>query len=109
MAEDTFKLQHLIDANMLPQREEIEELTGGANKEAQVETKLEQIERDWEDQNFVFNEFKKKELVLDAGATGELVEKLEDAQMALGSMATNRYSAPFKEDVAGGSRSCPPW
>ena len=37
--------------------------------------------------------------VLDAGATGELVEKLEDSQMALGSMATNRYSAPFKDAV----------
>ena len=100
MAEDTFKLQHLIDANLLPKQEEIEELTGGANKEAQVETKLEQIERDWEDQNFTFNVFKTKgECVLDAGATGELVEKLEDSQMALGSMATNRYSAPFKESV----------
>ena len=60
MAEDTFKLQHLIDANLLPKQEEIEELTGGANKEAQVETKLEQIERDWEDQNFTFNVFKTK-------------------------------------------------
>ena len=55
-----------------------------------METKLEQIERDWEDQNFTFNVFKTKgECALDAGATGELVEKLEDSQMALGSMATN--------------------
>ena len=37
--------------------------------------------------------------MLDAGATAELIEKLEDSQMALGSMATNRYCAPFKEDV----------
>ena len=100
MSEDSFKLGDLLDANLLPHVEEIEELTGGAGKEAQVETRLEQIERDWEDQNFFFNEFKNKGLcVLDAGATGELVEKLEDSQMALGSMATNRYSAPFKDAV----------
>ena len=31
--------------------------------------------------------------------TGELIEKLEDAQMQLGGMATNRYSNPFKSKV----------
>lgn len=31
--------------------------------------------------------------------TAELVEKLEDAQMALGSMATNRFAVPFREQV----------
>jgi hypothetical protein len=30
-----------------------------------------------------------------------LIEKLEDSQMTLGSMATNRYSAPFREEVQG--------
>lgn len=36
-----------------------------------------------------------------ASETAELVEKLEDSQMTLGSMASNRYSAPFREDVTG--------
>ena len=31
--------------------------------------------------------------------TAELVEKLEDAQMALGSMASNRFGAPFRDEV----------
>lgn len=31
--------------------------------------------------------------------TAELVEHLEDAQMALGGMASNRYAAPFREQV----------
>ncbi len=31
--------------------------------------------------------------------TAELVEKLEDAQIALGSMATNRFAVPFRETV----------
>ncbi len=31
--------------------------------------------------------------------TAELVEKLEDSQMSLGSMASSRYSAPFFEEV----------
>ena len=32
--------------------------------------------------------------------TAELVEKLEDAQMALGAMASNRFGGPFREDVS---------
>ena len=32
--------------------------------------------------------------------TAELVERLEDAQMALGGMAANRYAAPFREAVS---------
>ena len=32
--------------------------------------------------------------------TAELVEHLEDAQMALGGMASSRYAAPFREQVA---------
>ena len=32
--------------------------------------------------------------------TAELVEKLEDAQMALGSMASNRFGGPFREEVS---------
>jgi hypothetical protein len=31
--------------------------------------------------------------------TAELVERLEDAQMALGGMAANRYAAPFRDSV----------
>lgn len=32
--------------------------------------------------------------------TAELVEKVEDAQMALGSMASNRFGGPFREEVS---------
>jgi hypothetical protein len=38
-------------------------------------------------------------VVLKPSDTAELIEKLEDSQMQLGSMATNRYSAPFREQV----------
>lgn len=31
--------------------------------------------------------------------TAELVEKLEDAQMGLGSMASNRFAVPFRDEV----------
>jgi dynein heavy chain len=30
---------------------------------------------------------------------GEIMEQLEESQMTLGSMASNRYSAPFRDEV----------
>jgi dynein heavy chain len=100
LAEDVFKLQHLMDANLLKVSEDIEDLTTAATKETQVETKLAAINDDWADQIFEFGNYKTRGmLVLAMAPTAEVIEKLEDSQMALGSMATNRYSAPFKDEV----------
>ena len=101
MAEDTFKLRNVVECSILKHFEDIEECAAGAVKEEQVEIKLKQVDGDWEDLIFVFNEFKQHgRVVLDMVATAELIEKLEDTSMALGGMATNRYSAPFKGKVS---------
>lgn len=48
----------------------------------------------------VFADYKTRgPVILKPSDTAELIEKLEDSQMQLGSMATNRYSAPFREQV----------
>ncbi len=97
LAEDVFKLQHLLDCNILKYREEVEDLTNAAVKEEQIETKLAAIQLDWSAINLVFAEYKTRgPVILKGSDTAELIEKLEDSQMTLGSMATNRYSAPFR-------------
>lgn len=102
LAEDVFKLQHLLDCNILKHHEEVEDLTGAAVKEEQIELKLAGIQADWAQINLVFAEYKTRgPVILKASDTAELIEKLEDSQMTLGSMATNRYSAPFREEVQG--------
>ena len=98
-----FKLQHLLDANMLKNREEVEDVAGAAVKEAQIERKLEVLRGEWAVQNLTFVEHKARGAVIIKPADyGELVEKLEESQMNLSSMATNRYSKPFEAQV----RSC---
>ena len=100
LGEDVFKFGTLIDLRMFKMAEEVEDLAGGAVKEAQIEQKLEQVDEDWSEQIFEFTKYKHKgDVILQMSTTGELIEKLEDAQMQLGSMATNRYSAPFKSKV----------
>eukprot|EP00798_Chlamydomonas_sp_ICE-L_P031303 gene31303-6451_t len=102
LAEDVFKLQHLLDCHILTHQEEVEDLTGAAVKEEQIETKLASVQSDWAVINLVFAEYKTRGPVILKGAdTAELIEKLEDSQMTLGSMATNRYSAPFRDEVQG--------
>lgn len=62
-----------------------------AVKEEQIENKLDAIGEEWADLNLTFAEYKTRgPVILKAAETAELVEKLEDSQMNLGSMATNR-------------------
>lgn len=84
-------MQHLLDCNILASREEVEDLTGAAVKEEQIETKLGTLEGEWSQQSLVFAEYKTRgPVILKGSDTAELIEKLEDSQMTLGSMATNR-------------------
>ena len=91
LAEDVFKLQHLLECNILAHREDIEEIAAAAVKEEQIETKLAVIENDWAQTVLSFAEYKTRgPVILKSSDTAELIEKLEDSQMTLGSMATNR-------------------
>jgi hypothetical protein len=48
-----FKLQHLLECNILQHREELEEITTAAVKEQQIEIKLNGIKSDWQALNLV--------------------------------------------------------
>ncbi|KAK9841874.1 hypothetical protein WJX81_008571 [Elliptochloris bilobata] len=102
MAEDVFKLAHLLAANLLTQRDEIEELAAAAVKEEGIEAKLAALTAQWAVLSLTFQDYKTRgPVMLKPSETSELIEALEDSQMALGSMASNRYAAPFREAVAG--------
>ena len=56
---------------------------------------------EWAEQLLTFAEYKARgPVILKSAETAELVEKLEDSQMTLGSLASNRYSAPFRDEVS---------
>ena len=58
LAPEVFKLQHLLDANLLPKSEEIEEICNSAVKEEMIETKLNGITAKWSTAVFTFAEYK---------------------------------------------------
>jgi len=94
------KLGHMLEMNLLAHAEEVEDICTASSKELQIETKLRATVADWEETNFGFANFKTRgPVILKGQELQEINEKLEESQMNLGSMATNRYSAPFREEV----------
>merc|ERR1712185_365311 len=97
---DTFKLSTLLEADLLSIQEDVEDITNSAVKELQIEEKLAIVQEDWADCQLSFQQFKNRgPIALQQGQTMELLEKLEESQMNLGSMLASRYVVPFKDDV----------
>eukprot|EP00708_Paratrimastix_pyriformis_P001956 GAFH01000693.1.p1 GENE.GAFH01000693.1~~GAFH01000693.1.p1 ORF type:complete len:4356 (-),score=2006.36 GAFH01000693.1:5-11701(-) len=95
------KLGGLLDGHIIEHREEIEDITNACAKEADIEIKIKDIADAWADRELTFTNFKQRgELLLKASPDIEKLKlDLEDAQMALGSLMSNRFNAPFKDKI----------
>mmetsp|Transcript_17913 Transcript_17913/g.16185 ORF Transcript_17913/g.16185 Transcript_17913/m.16185 type:complete len:3436 (+) Transcript_17913:1-10308(+) len=91
-----FRLQSLLDIDLVSKRDEIEEVTDGADKQLKIEKNLEDIEERWKSALFVFKEWKARNIQILQG-TGGIMEELEEAQMTLQGMLTMRHVTPFRE------------
>lgn len=97
---DLFYLRNLMEAPLLPHREDIEEICISAVKEADIEKKLKVVVAEWEEKQFVFAPFKTRgNLTLKPSATSEIIAAMEDSLMTLSSLLSNRYNAPFKTTI----------
>jgi len=97
---DTFKLSMLLEVDLLEFVEDVEDITNSASKELQIEIKMGDIQEEWSDQQLQFANFKNRgPIQLQGGPTAELREKLDEAQMQLGSMMASRYIGPFKDET----------
>ena len=97
---DQFKLHTLLDAGLLECAEEVEDIANSAVKEQAIETKLVDIDADWSLRVLTFGQFKSRgSIILNGGATAELMEALEETQMNLLSVMASRYVLPFKPSV----------
>jgi len=99
-SDEEFKLKHILEAEILDSKEDIEEISICAKKEADIEKRLNEIAEEWKDQDLTFAEHQNRGFIILKGQeTSELMEHLEDTQMTVGSLMGSRYVGPFREYV----------
>lgn len=86
-----FALKDIVNAPLLKNRDEIEDICQTAIKEIDIEAKLHQIISDWSNINIEFTSFKNRGMLLVKGQElAEVVVTLEESQMIMSSLASNR-------------------
>ncbi len=90
-----FKLQSLIEIDLVAVKEEIEEVTDGADKQLKIEQQLSEISCLWQNKEFSFQVWKDRDIHV-LKCTPLIMEELEESQMNLQTMLTMRHVAPFK-------------
>ncbi|KAL7522596.1 hypothetical protein ACHAWX_007291 [Stephanocyclus meneghinianus] len=89
------KLLSLLEADLVSVKEEIEEITDGADKQLKIEHQLGEIKTQWKTKEFMFTEWKDRGVHI-LKATPMVVEELEESQMTLQTVLTMRHVAPFR-------------
>lgn len=95
----SYLLGDMMKAPLLANKDDIEDICVGANKEKDIEAKLKQVISDWSNVNIQFAVFKGRELLIKAQEAMEIISLLEDSIMIMNSLASNRYNAPFKKEI----------
>lgn len=89
--ESDFALKDIMAAPILENRDELEDICQTAIKEIDIEAKLRQIVYDWSLIKIELSQFKNRGILLVKGQElGEVVAILEDSQMIMSSLASNR-------------------
>ena len=93
-----FKLRTLLDLRMENFAEDIEEVADGADKQLKIHQIMVEIQNDWAARAFAFGQWKDRGVHIIKGH-GAVMEELEEAQMNLQTMITQRHSVPFREEL----------
>ncbi|KAL0851104.1 hypothetical protein ABMA28_006975, partial [Loxostege sticticalis] len=97
---ESFTLANVMEAPLLKNKEDVEDICISAVKEKDIEAKLKQVIADWAVVDLTFAPFKNRgELLIKPQDTLDIITLLEDSLMILNSLASNRYNAPFKKDI----------
>jgi dynein heavy chain, axonemal len=95
-----FALKHVLLVPLIRYREDIEDISITAQKERDIESKLVTIEFEWRQREFKFATFKNRgELLLRGQDTSEILAAIDDSNLVLAALASNRYNTFFKNQI----------
>jgi dynein heavy chain len=98
--ETSFKLQDIVDANMLRVLEEVQDIASSSVREADIERRYKELVAAWRDTILTFAPFKQRgEIMLKGDDTYTIKENLEEASLAVNSMLSSRYCDFMRDDV----------
>ena len=90
------KLSDIFKCDPVKYADDIEEITIAAEKEEKIEAQFNKVKDKFKEAVFVFAPFKQRgNLLLCPNATADLVTDLEEQQMILSALKSNRFNKPF--------------
>ena len=93
-------LAHVVDANLLPHKEEISDIALSSEREGEIEARLAATAREWREYELSFANYKQRgPVTLKADDTAVMRERLEDALVVLGSLLASKFIAPFRAEA----------
>jgi dynein heavy chain len=91
-------LRTLLNADLLRVKDDIEDICDSADKQMAIDTKLSEVRGKWSAAAFTFEQYKGKRVSL-LKAYGQVIEDLEESQLALQTMLSMRHVGPFRESA----------
>jgi dynein heavy chain len=95
---EDFSLAHILNTSILLNKEDVEEICLGADKQLQLEIQINDLKSSWSIVAFEFTVLKSHTTPILKGF-GPIVEGLEEAQMLIQSILSVRHVAPFREEL----------
>jgi dynein heavy chain, axonemal len=94
-----FSLSFLLKAGVMNHKESVQEISGAASGEAQLEASLDKIKNDWEKQVFTVLNHRDQHGLYILGSLEEVFVLLEDHQVSLQTMLGSRYVRGVQDRV----------
>ena len=92
----SFQLRTLLAADLLRVKDDIEDICDSADKQMAIDTKLSEVRGKWSSACFTFEQYKGKGKVYLLKGYGQIIEDLEESQLALQTMLSMRHVGPVR-------------
>jgi dynein heavy chain len=94
------KLRAVLEAGMLPVKEDVEEVIVAAEKQKGIRDKLNEIKQIWDQQFLEFAPWKaRQDTLLSAAKNGLIIEKLEESITTVGQLLSMKHVKPFQQEA----------